>query len=126
MHLRPRRLFLLLTIAAAAAILLLSLLADPPQVLQRMVPSDKLAHAAAYLILSSLIMVQFSDRLRFFLISVASSSAYGALIEGLQYLTDRRPEWRDLVANLVGAVCGAGIVWLYLRRRQQMESRSDN
>ena len=126
MLLRPRRLFLLLTIAAAAAILLLSLLPDPPQVLQRMVPSDKLAHAAAYLILSSLIMVQFSGRFRFFLISVASSSAYGALIEGLQYLTGRKPEGWDLAANLAGAVCGAGIVWLYQRRKQQIESRSDN
>lgn len=69
---------------------------------------DKLAHCIAFLILAVWFSGQYSRRSY---VKVAFGLlAFGALIEGCQYLTTyRSAEWLDLLADAVGIVLGMGI-----------------
>lgn len=50
---------------------------------------------------------------------VITASVFGAVIEGLQTLTDRATELSDIVANFVGATIGAGLGWVIARAYDQ-------
>ena len=50
-------------------------------------------------------------------VAVAASFLYGALIESLQYFTPRQMEALDLAFNLAGSVCGASASLLRGRRK---------
>lgn len=87
---------------------------DPPSFFELFI-LDKLAHAFLFLILALLLGIgfkkQYSSRLlqdHTKLATFLISTAYGALIEGLQYsiFVDRYFENGDLIANGVGALLG--------------------
>lgn len=75
---------------------------------------DKLGHLAAFAVLGA----WFGALRRGAFLGVGLALlAYGGLIEVLQSLTpSRRPEWADLMANLVGIVIGILLFSAGLRR----------
>jgi len=116
------RFWRILAIVVAAASVVLSLLPDPPEIPGGFQFADKLAHLFAYLVLSFLVFASFFEgkRVGTALITVMIAAAlcvvFGGLIEILQIFTGRQPELWDLVADLIGAVCGAFIGAGLLRR----------
>jgi len=114
-----RKLRYWVTIAVAAAILVLSLIPKPPSIGAEFRFGDKLAHFAAYFVLSLLIAVTATRRKRLtaWLAAVAASFLYGALIESLQYFTPRQMEALDLAFNLAGSLCGASASLLLRKGR---------
>ncbi len=114
-----RRLLLILTLFSAAAILVLSLLPDPPDLLPRITYIDKIGHWAAYTVLTGLLVLLIRDRFKsavaVFGLAVGACLVYGGLIEVFQSTTGRSPEFLDLGADLLGALCGAGSALLVLR-----------
>lgn len=96
----------------AGAILWLSLLPSPPQP-PEWLGWDKLQHAAAYALLVWLLGYAFSLRplWRSWLPGIALATGYGVLMELLQgWLTSYRdPSLADAIANLAGALLGAGL-----------------
>lgn len=121
------RFWRILAILVAAAIVVLSLLPDPPEIPVGFHFADKLAHFIAYLVLSFLVFAsitggkRISTALNTILIVAALCLFYGGLIEILQMFTGRQPEFWDLAADLIGALCGALVgagLWRRLRRKQ--------
>lgn len=112
----------------AAVIALLSLMSTggtPMLPLFGVVPVDKAAHFAVYLILAYLLLVgtqkQYTiNTLRYYSIPVSLTVAvlYGVLMELLQgfVIMDRNLEFYDIVANTAGSFSGLGVFWLvYLK-----------
>ena len=121
------RFWRILAIVVATAIVILSLLPKPPEIPVGIHYADKIAHFVAYLVLSFLVFVSICDGKRAgatlanVLTVVALCLFYGGLIEVLQMFTGRRPEFWDLAADLIGAVCGAVAgagLWRRFRRKQ--------
>jgi len=112
-------LFIALLIFGTAGIVFLSLMRAPGGRLYLFAHQDKLGHFLAYLVLAWLAaraFAVFSSR-RFFLLLVAFLYAgfIGTLLEFLQPLltSTRHGELLDLVANLVGALCGCALFCLF-------------
>jgi len=114
-----RKLRYAVTAAVAAAILVLSLIPRPPDITGGFRYGDKLAHFAAYFVLSLLVAVTAArrTRLKTWILAVAAGLLYGALIEFLQYFTPRQMEALDLAFNLAGSLCGASVSLPLMRRK---------
>ena len=116
------RVFRILAILVAVGILVLSLLPKPPEIPVGFHFADKIAHFLAYLVLGFFVFASVSGAKRIgsalmtVLIVAALCALFGGVIEILQMFTRRRPEFLDLSADLIGAVCGA-LVGLGLRGR---------
>jgi VanZ family protein len=126
------RFWRVLAIVVAAAIVILSLIPKPPEIPVGFKFSDKIAHFIAYVVLSFLVFASISEgkligtALITVLIVAALCVVFGGLIEVLQMFTGRRPEFWDLTADAIGAVCGALVaagLWRRLRRRQAYHRR---
>lgn len=125
---RSRRLGTILTIVVAGSILVLSLIPKPPEILGGFHLADKVAHFIAYQVLSFLLFTSFFEgkQVGAILIVAALCILYGGLIEILQIFTHRQPEIWDLVADLIGAVCGAAVgAGLSRRIRSKTEPRKN-
>ncbi|MFN4081112.1 MAG: VanZ family protein [Saprospiraceae bacterium] len=93
----------------------------------RIVSADKLAHAAAYGVLSILIAYGLYEKRRSMLspaawISVGlAASAYGALMEWAQYFfaPGRFFEYDDMIANGVGAALGLWAFAWFLKQKNK-------
>jgi VanZ family protein len=122
-----KRVFRILTLAVAAGILVLSLIPKPPEIPVGFHYADKIAHFFAYLVLSFLVFASVSEgkligaALMTVLVVAALCVVFGGLIEILQMFTGRQAELWDLVADSIGAVCGALISAGLLRRIRQKE-----
>jgi VanZ family protein len=118
---------LLLVVGAALGIMVASLSPNPPQVLRMAAGLDKVQHAAAFTVLSLLIIWALrgddgrSVRLSTALGTALFCLAYGALIEFLQQYTGRTPELGDLIADLAGTATGIVASWIgeIVRRRKE-------
>ena len=107
---RPR-LWIALAWAIVAAIIVFSLM-PPLQLQQWNAPTwnDKLGHFIAYFTLSAW-YAQMYDSARDMRHRIAFCLFLGAAMEGLQSLTDTRSaDWRDMIANAAGVLCG-GSLW---------------
>ena len=106
-----RKLRYTLTVAVAVVILVLSLIPKPPDITSELRFGDKLAHLAAYFVLSLLIALTVGGKRRLIAWMVAAAAAfiYGAVIEMLQYFTPRQMEALDLAFNLAGSLLGATV-----------------
>jgi len=117
---RYRRIWLLLGWGMVAAIVVLSLI---PVELDLSEGRDKLAHFAAYGILSFWFGMIFGGRGLQLGIAVAFA-AMGVALEFLQGLTDYRSfEIADMVANAMGAGLGWGLVQTPLRSALTLAER---
>jgi VanZ family protein len=116
------RAFRILAILIAAGILVLSLIPKPPDISLGISFADKIAHFAAYLLLGFFLFVSITGGKRFgsslltVLVVAGSCALFGGAIEILQMFTHRSPEFLDLGADLIGAVCGA-LIGIGLQRR---------
>lgn len=109
----PRPLRIAAFALAAAVLLWLSL--APSEVLPTEFTFwDKAEHSLAYLVLTGLGFLLFPRHPR---LVIATAVAQGAGIEVLQSLMGfgRQGDWRDMVANLLGAASATGL-WLLVRR----------
>ena len=115
------RAFRILTILVAAGILVLSLIPKPLEFPGGFHFADKIAHFVAYLVLGFFVFASISGVKRFgsaliaVLVVAVLCTVFGGVIEILQMFTHRRPEFLDLSADLIGAVCGA-LVGIGLQR----------
>ena len=104
----------------AAAIVILSLLP-----VEAMGPdlSDKLKHAGAYAALSLSAAAAFLSKPRFkwLLFIIALCVVFGAILEVLQSLTGRNPEFLDLSADAGGASVGAAAGAFIIRLRNKIQ-----
>ena len=86
---------------------------------------DKMNHFAAYAVLSLLLIRALlawrAVPIRLLVVVWATCVAYGALIEGLQWLMalGRTWEWGDILANALGALVACVVFRLALRRFSQ-------
>ena len=107
------RFWRILAIVAAVGIAVLSLIPKPPEIPVGIHFADKIAHFIAYIVLSFLVFASISQGRRsgtalvMVLIVTALCIVFGGLIEILQTFTGRQPEFLDLTADFIGAVCGA-------------------
>ncbi|MBK7871574.1 MAG: VanZ family protein [Saprospiraceae bacterium] len=110
-------------IAWALTILVLSLVSGLhlPKIAEKIISTDKLAHAAAYLVFCTLMMyglrrnkVAFSNAA---LVSVAMGSTYGVLMEVLQYsfFPYRYFEVWDIVANIIGSLISVLVSYFFIK-----------
>jgi VanZ family protein len=122
-----KRVFRILTLAVAAGILVLSLIPKPPEIPVGIHYADKIAHFIAYLVLSFLVFASVSEgkligaALITVLVVAVLCVVFGGLIEILQMFTGRQAELWDLVADSIGAVCGALVSARLLRRIRRKE-----
>lgn len=82
--------------------------------------ADWALHAGAYLVLAVVAgRAAFLWGVRWPLaVALIYAAVHGAGLEILQHFNPpRRAEWSDLAANIAGAVMGAGLAWLWQRRR---------
>ncbi|MDP2268096.1 MAG: VanZ family protein [Deltaproteobacteria bacterium] len=105
-------------IAYATVIGWLSLTPAPPQIEDDFFGWDKLQHAAAYGVFTLLAGWAFGTfplawKRRWWL-AVLAAVTCGGLLEIAQglFTSQRTAEWGDLLADLVGAVCAYGLVYL--------------
>lgn len=106
----------------AVGIAVVSLI-ERPQDLLDIHTSDKILHGLMYTILTLTVMAGvYSNRhegVRTSLWVIAAVTAYGALMEWMQYACTetRSGEWLDIVADLAGAVAGVAvsviIAWIW-------------
>jgi VanZ family protein len=103
----------LITIGWALIILVLSLLPSsslPSLSWSEFLGADKLAHLGVYMIFSFLLVLTFNNsrpKLKY-RSAILFSSAYGILMEVLQFLiyTGRNFEFLDIIANIIGSFLG--------------------
>jgi len=105
------RVWRILTAVIAACILVLSLIPNPRYIPSGFRFADKIAHLVAYAMLGFMLVVSLGKgrKIPVLLVEVAACLVFGALIELLQSFTYRDPEFLDLVADLIGSVCGVGL-----------------
>jgi VanZ family protein len=118
--------FRILAILVALGIVVLSLIPKPPEIPAGFHSADKIAHLFAYLVLGFFVFASMyggkrsgsatGSALLTALIVAGLCAFFGGVIEILQTFTGRQPEFLDLTADLVGAVCGA-LAGVGLRRR---------
>lgn len=87
--------------------------------------ADKIAHAAAYLVLAGAwahaLYLRAARPRRAALVALALAAAYGGAMEGLQHFVPHRtPELWDAVANAAGAAVGAPLAAWATRGRGLM------
>lgn len=110
---KTRRLVIAANVMYAIVLLTLGLMPDVPQ----LVPGipDRLAHTAAYAIQSALLfalLLSSTGRGTAAILSAVGAVVFGGIVETLQLLQPARTvELRDLVANTVGAVTAAAILY---------------
>ena len=75
---------------------------------------DKALHFIAYFGLGGLICVALKAERRV-IPAILGLALFGGVLEIVQGFTGRDPSLRDELANILGAICGAGIGWLLLR-----------
>jgi VanZ family protein len=120
---RRTALFAALALAWAGVIFAVSSLSDPfPFVPRGLLSQDKLIHAAVYGLLGAFVRVALAGtRLRpgaALLVALALAAVYGASDELHQmYVPNREPSTLDLVADAVGALLGAAVAGVALRRQ---------
>lgn len=105
---RLRWIPLVITVVLSVAYVYLGVQPRAPKLLRR-VP-DVVAHAGAYAVLgcSATLVGRMLALARPAIWGAAYATAHGALLEGLQELAPRRrAQWRDVLADAVGAVVGA-------------------
>jgi VanZ family protein len=109
-----RRTAIAANVVYAVVLLTLGLIPDVPQVLPGF--TDVVAHAVAYSVQALLLFVLLlpsAGRERAALLSAAGAIAFGGLVEALQLVQPARSvEFRDLVANTLGAAITASILYL--------------
>jgi VanZ family protein len=113
----------------AAGILVASVIPSPTLAAPDLFPNqDKVLHALMYGGWVLLLCWTSQDRLRrrwstWIAIIVIVATAYGILMEGMQWLltwSRRACSVGDMLANLAGAVAGAGLwIWLHGRPRDK-------
>lgn len=112
----------LLTIALAIVIAILTL--TPPIQMDMPAGSDKSYHFLAF---AALALPLATVRPRWSPALLVVFSAYGAAIEIIQPYVGRSRELADLIADVVGIVCGLVLGWLvrriFLRRRREEHQR---
>ena len=125
---RSLRWWRILTVVAAGSILILSLLPGPLEIPGNVRFADKIAHFAAYAVLGYLIFTSLfkGKELRTVVLVTLLCLLYGGLIEFLQTFTHRQPEIWDLVADAIGAVCGAAAGAGLSRRARSRSEPSRN
>ncbi|MDX1939783.1 MAG: VanZ family protein [Saprospiraceae bacterium] len=107
----------------ALTILLLSVMSGLhlPKIAEKIISTDKLAHAAAYMVFCVLLMyglrrnkVAFSNAA---LVSVVMGSIYGVLMEVLQYsfFPHRYFEVWDIVANIIGSLISVLVSYFFIK-----------
>jgi len=104
-----KRITLTATFITAAAIGFLSLIPKLPPAIP-ILYIDKIEHFIAYGVLSGLAAYTFRNKRRPLLaafIVMLICSAYGGILELLQYYTGRSRELADLIADSIGAIAGA-------------------
>ena len=106
---RARTLIRMLLVIVALAIAVLSLVPRPPAVLSSV--SDKAKHVFAYWVLSLLIAgsIGIESSPGVFLSSFCAGALYGGMLELLQHLVGRDPQWLDLAADAAGSLGGAAV-----------------
>jgi VanZ family protein len=121
-------LFAALALAWAALIFWASSRPNPfPFLPSGLLSEDKLLHAAAYAVLAALVLAALASRRRralgAILLAAALATAYGASDEWHQsYVPSRQPDLNDLVADGAGALAGAAVAAVILRRRRARAS----
>jgi VanZ family protein len=114
-----RRSVVAANLAYAALLLLLGVLPGVPEIAPGV--SDSAAHGIAYAGFAALLFVSFLPRVgkrKAAVVSVLGAIAYGGLVEALQIFQPARSvEIRDIVANSVGAVIAALVLYLVLGHR---------
>lgn len=108
-----RWLAIIVAIALAATIAYLSL--TPSSAAPRLQWSDKVQHFIAYAALTGPLAIAFGRKR--FVWAVVVATAYGLLMEFAQgWMTaDRVPSLLDTLANIAGAIAGAGLAELSIR-----------
>jgi VanZ family protein len=89
-------------------------------------PIDKAEHFAAYGLASVLFVRHFSRKLKKNVLwcSVCAASAYGLLMEVVQYFVPyRKFSYADAVANTTGAILIGGAWWLWKNRLNPHEQK---
>lgn len=104
-------------------ILVLSLIPSPPQISNPLLSWDKLQHASAYTVLTLFGYLAFSgiaDHKRRISVSVGVAIGLGALVELFQGVctVSRQADFRDVVANAVGALTAWCAITVLKRRKQ--------
>jgi VanZ family protein len=109
-----RRLVIAANLIYAVALLVLGLIPTFPVAVAGV--SDGVAHAAAYAVQTVLLYGLFmpsAGRIRAALLAVGVAVLYGGCVEILQSLQPARAvEGADVVANMVGAVAAASLLYL--------------
>lgn len=111
--------------AWTAAILWLSLTAHPLHFNARLLDWDKFDHAAAYALLTLLGGWVFALFIRSSTKAWLAAFLFAVLLGGLMeiaqglFTTVRTPDWRDLLADAVGAGIIYGVAWLVTRLRSR-------
>ncbi len=115
--LRSRLARVLIASLVSLLILGLSLTPKPIQVLRNISHSDKIEHAAAYLVLAFSICWAFGRKgFLPIIISIALCAAYGGIIEIVQPYVERTKDLIDFVADAAGATTGAMLCGLIFRK----------
>jgi VanZ family protein len=121
-------LFAALALAWAALIFWASSRPNPfPFLPSGLLSKDKLLHAAAYAVLAALVLGALASGRRRVLgaivLAAFLATAYGASDEWHQsYVPSRDPDPNDVVADAAGAVFGAAVAAVILRRRRARAS----
>ena len=108
------------------AITVLSFTGDPPD---PVAGSDKADHLLAYAVLSLFVTLGFSharSRPIAWIALALACVAYGGLVELVQPSFGRFAEWKDLLADAIGSILGAGFAvfgMTTVRRRRSAERR---
>lgn len=106
----------------ALGILLLSTVLEIPIQLEGVSGIDKWEHAFAYAVLAGAFLEAFRRNgrltLQLSIITLLLASVYGLLLEWTQYLffDHRYFEWKDAIANVLGALIGFLLFHLLIRK----------
>lgn len=105
------------SLAIAATIACLSLVSNGA--LPSVSGSDKVKHFIAYAGLAAPMIVWLGARRVIWVIAMATAFGFGIeIIQGLM-TAGRTPSLGDALANLLGAMFGAGAMWLVIRPRHR-------
>lgn len=108
----------------AAAILALSLSPRPFPVPQNPLLSDKVEHAASYMVLGAVAALSLRRKnAAGLLLVLGACSAYGGVIEIVQPLVGRTRDILDFTADVLGSACGAAPVLLGAAARRALMAR---
>ncbi len=104
-----KKLSFILFLVCLASVTVLSLIPSPPKLPGSFEYIDKAEHAAAYAVLSMLLLMslpEFRKKITGVLVCVLMLAGYGILMEFIQSFTGRSPELADFAADLAGIVLG--------------------